>query len=59
MKRPFASSPTKDRIGFFDAPGKHRRQVGEASIFVPSGGTRHGIINVCYEILDKFGYPKE
>ena len=43
---------------FPDAPGQHRQEL-ETGIFIPTGGTRHGIINVCHEILARLGYPKE
>lgn len=44
---------------FLDAPGQHRQEIDGTGIFIPTGGTRHGIINVCHEILARFGYPKE
>ena len=41
---------------FLGAPGKYRRQIDRTGIFVPTGGTRHDILNVCHEILGQFGY---
>ena len=44
---------------FFETGGQHRRRVGNAGIYVPTGGARGEIMKVCFDILGKFGYPKE
>ena len=55
----FSQLVSKRPDWFFDAPAQYRREIDQTGIFIPTGGTRQSIINVCHGILAECGYPKE